>query len=456
MLRIFAPVLVTLVTFISSQGMAACQVPVCDIVATINELKTKSIDERHQFYSDLYNNNINATDAAVLRNLNAFGVQAYKLSKDMNDPKGTITWAATVRQLGQGLLTYASFQKTEFINTYTESAVMPELTRTGQQRVRYSALYRWRTEVAVMFNVNEVYAVYDYVQKAADYSRQINDEEYILREGQAVLELLSSRITYLFPLYEGVFAIATKCNLQVGQCTAKDVASDRLVVLNTLNDYELASSLAISSQADFLYAIGQYHDDDVSHETKGINFLFVNSTIKNNGTNLYSKSDVLYVGDRPAEIKVAFNNAQDLNGSAVTSRYVGALSFAGKVIFTPLKYYTDEVPLQAGEQPLTGEFKGKFGNEPMRLIIRQRVDGTYMASAFVNEQAIDFSMGQFVTHRQLMNLTGLGMRNFTPYKLTIAYRMGADKQMHWFGGFYSVNGFFAEVALDYVGPVIGL
>lgn len=460
MLKVFASVLVTLVTLISSQSMAACQVPVCDIVATIANLKTKTSDERSAFYSDLYNNNLNAKDSAVLRNLNAFGVQAYKLSKDLNDPKVTAKWSADVRQIGQGLLTYAPFQKTEFVNTYTETAVMPELGITSQQRVRYSALFRWRTEISVLFNINEVYAVYDYVQKASDYSRQINDEDYIAREAQTILELLSSHISYLHPFYEGVFGITTKCNQLVGQCSAKDVSSDRLVVMNTLNEYQIATSLAISSQADFFTAIGLYNDSDVSHETAGINFLFVKSVLKNNGTKLYSKSDVLYVGDRPAEIQATVATNQDVSGSAVTSRYVGALTYAGKVLFSPLKYYTDEVPLQAGEQPIIGEFSGKFGQNNMRMIIRSRADGTLMASAFVaesdgtNYQPIDFSMGQFVTHRQLINFTGVGMRNFTPYKMTMAYRMGADNKMHWYGGFYSVNGFFANVLLDWVGPVV--
>lgn len=462
MFNILKPFIVSLVTLISSHAMSACLVPVCDITATIADLKIQTSDQRAAFYADLYQNNLNSKDQAVLRNLNAFGVQAYKLSKDLNDSKITVKWAADVRQIGQGLLTYAPFQKTEFINTYVESASMPELTRDSQQRVRFAALFRWKTVIPVMFNVNEIYAVYDYVQKAADFSISISDEEYINREAASVLELLSARISYLFPLYEGVYAIKTTCNQFVGQCSAKDLASDRLVVMDTLTDYLIASSLAISSQISFNYAIGNYNDADPSHETEGINFLFYKSFSRNNGTEIYSTTDVLYVGDRPAEIKFTVTQNQDVSGSAVTSRYVGALNYKGKVIFSPLKYYTDEVPLQAGEQPITGEFKGKFGKHNMRLIIRQKVDQTLMASAFVdiddnnNFEKFDFSMGNFVTHRQLINLTGIGMINYTPYKIAMAYRFGNDGQLHWFGGFYSANGMFSEIALDYVGPVIGL
>ena len=462
MFKVLAPVLVTLVTLISSHAMAACLVPVCDITATIADLKTKNSDQRSAFYADLYQNNLNSKDQAVLRNLNAFGVQAYKLSKDVNDPKVTVKWAADVRQIGQGLLTHAPFQKTEFINTYVESASMPELTRDSQQRVRYAALFRWKTVIPVMFNVNEIYAVYDYVQKAADFSISIGDEDYLNREATSVLELLSARISYLFPLYEGVYAIKTTCNKLVGQCSAKDLAGDRLVVMDSLTDHLIVASLAISSEISFDYAIGNYNDTNPSHETDGINFLFYKSFVKNNGTELYSKSDVLYVGDRPAEIKFTVNQIQDVSGSAVTSRYVGALNYAGKVIFSPLKYYTDEVPLQAGEQSIVGEFAGKFGTHNMRLIIRQKADKTLMASAFVdmndndNYEKFDFSTGNFVTHRQLINLTGVGMINYTPYKIAMAYRFGADGKLHWFGGFYSVNGMYSEIMLDYVGPVIGL
>lgn len=462
MLKILAPMLVTLVTLISSQSIAACLVPVCDITATIADLKTKTADQRSAFYSDLYQNNLNSKDQAVLRNLNAFGVQAYNLSKDLNDAKITVKWAADVRQIGQGLLVHAPFQKTEFINTYTESASMPELTRDSQQRVRFAALFRWKTVIPVMFNVNEIYAVYEYVQKAAEFSMSISDEDYITREASMVLEQLSARISYLFPLYEGVYAIKTTCNKLVGQCSAKDLAGDRLVVMDSLTDHLIVASLAISSEISFNYAIGKYNDTNPSHETEGINFLFYKSHVKNSGTELYSKHDVLYVGDRPAEIKFNVSQNQDVSGSAVTSRYVGALNYAGKVIFSPMKYYTDDVPLQAGEQPFVGEFAGKFGTHNMRLIIRQKVDKTLMASAFVdiennnNFEKFDFSMGNFVTHRQLINLTGIGMINYTPYKMVMAYRFGVDGKLHWFGGFYSVNGMYSEIALDYVGPVINL
>ncbi|MES2802083.1 MAG: hypothetical protein V4654_06295 [Bdellovibrionota bacterium] len=463
MLKFLTPVFVSIVTLVISQTtMAACQVPVCDIVATIQDLKTKTSDDRSAFYADLYQANLNAKNAAVLRNLNAFGVQAYKLSKDLNDPKITVKWAADVRQIGQGLLSYAVFQKTEFINTYTETAVMPELARDSQQRVRYAALFRWKIEIPLMYEVREIYEVFEYIQKAADLSREINDEDYIVREAQMILELLSARISYLYPMYEGVFAIKTKCNLVIGQCSDKDLSSDRLVVINSLTDFDIYASLAISTEIDFASAIGEYAKTETDRASKGVNFLFVKSFVKNNGTALYSKSDILYVGERPAEIQAHFAANQDVSGSAVTSRYTGALNYSGKVIFSPIKYYVDQVPVQAGEQPINGEFAGTFGKNKMRLIIRQRLDKTLMATAFIGNDdnselaTVDFTMGQFVTHRQLINLTGIGMNRFSPYKIAIAYRIGADNKIHWLGGFYSTNGFFTEISLDYVGPVVGL
>jgi len=450
MLKFLAPVIVSVVTFLVSQTSFACQVPVCDIAATIEDLKTKTSDERSEFYSDLYKENLNSKDAAVLRNLRAFGAEAYKLSKEINDTKVIIKWAADVRQIGQALLTYADFQKEEFISTYIESASIPELSRDSQQRVRFSALYRWKTEVLFMFDIKKIYDAAEYVQKASALSKEFNDEDYIIREAQMVLELLSTRISYLYPLYEGVFVIKTKCNHLVGQCSEKDLLADRLVVMNSFTDYDIYSSLAISSEINFAAAIGKY--------SQGINFLFIKSLIKDNGTSLYSKSNILNVGERPAEIQASFAENQDVTGTAVTSQYVGALNYSGKVIFSPLKYYADEVPVLAGTQPTTGEFVGTFGHQKMRLIIRQRVDATLMATAFIGVDSnseitkIDFSMGQFVAHRQIINLTGVGVLQFTPYKITVAYRIGADGKIHWLGGFYATNGFFAEVSFDYAGP----
>lgn len=438
-----------------------CQVPVCDIPATIQSLKTKSAEDRQTFYSELYQAQVNSRDAAVLRNLHDFGSSAYALSQEMNDPKIVFQWVANIRQLGQGLLTYADFRKEEFISTYNETASIPELSRDSQQRVRFSALYRWKIEVPLLLDIKTVYEVYDYITSAAALSKKLNDEDYIIREASTVLELLSARVSYLYPLYEGVFEIKANCVPVATDCEQKDTHSDRLVVMNSLTDLDVYTALSISKQTTFLSSIGEAVDGNKSNET---NFLFVKSLLEKNATLLYSKSDILTSGTRPSEIKIAFAGNQDVVGSAVTSRNVGALNFSGSVIFSPLKYYVDEVPAESSlDHPITGEFLGQIGEYPVRLIIRQRVDKTLMATAFftLNKQTsevkkIDFSMGSFTPHRQLINLTGAGSAFFTPYKMTVAYRKGSDQKLHWYGGFYSVTGYFKDVTFDYVGPVTDL
>jgi hypothetical protein len=456
-LKLFVPVVALL---ISQNALAqACYVPVCDIPGTIQALKVKTTDDRQMFLSDLYQAQVNAKDAAVLRNLHDFGFEAYKLAQELNDPKVILKWAADIRQIGQGLLTYADFHKDEFIATYKETATIPELTIASQQRVRFSALYRWKLEVPVLFDIKTVYEVYDYISAASALSKKLNDEDYIIREANMVLELLSARVSYLYPLYEGVFAIKANCIPVATDCEQKDTHSDRLVVMNSLTDLDVYTSLAISKETSFLSSIGVTSEG----KTPEINFLFVKSLLEKNGTALYSKSDVLTVGVRPSEIKADFSGNQDVVGNAVTTRNTGALNFAGSVVFSPLKYYVDQLPELLAQQPITGEFVGRLGEYPVRLIIRQRVDKTLMATAFVvlNKKTaevtkIDFTMGQYVSHRQLINLTGVGQVHFTPYKMTAAYRLGADQKLHWFGGFYSATGYVKDVAFDYVGPVTDL
>lgn len=454
-LKLFVPVVALFV----SQGVFAedCAVPVCDIAGTIQQLKTKTQDDRQAFLSDLYQAQVATKDSASLRNLRAFGVEVYKLTKELNDPKHIIQWAANIRQLGQGLLYYADFNKDEFISTYNESAAIPELNRDSQQRVRFFAITRWKIEVPLLLDIKTVYEVYDYVSAASALSIKLNDEDYIIRETQTVLELLSARVSYLYPLYEGVFTVNAHCAPLAEQCTQKDLHSDRLVVMNSLTDLDVYASLAISKQTNFESAIGATADSDQDE----VNFLFVKSLLESNGTSLYSKSDVLTVGVRPSEIKVRFAANQDIRGSAVTSRYTGALNFTGHVVFSPLKFYVDQVPT-IKQQPVTGEFTGRFGEQPLRVIIRQRIDKTLMATAFVtvNKQGevkkIDFSMGQFVVHRQLISLTGVGQADFKPYKIAIAYRENMDHKLVWTGAFYSATGFYREVTLNYVGPVTEL
>lgn len=454
--KLFVPVVALFIT----QSVLAqdCAVPVCDIAATIQDLKTKTQDQRQAFLSDLYQAQVATKDAASLRNLRAFGAEAYKLTKELNDPKHVIQWAANVRQLGQGLLFYADFNKEEFISTYSESATLPELSRDSQQRVRFFALTRWKIEVPLLLDIKTVYEVYDYVSAASQLSINLNDEDYIIREATIVLELLSARVSYLYPLYEGVFTVNAHCAPVAEQCEQKDLHSDRLVVMNSLTDLDVYASLTISKHTTLESAIG----DKATADQGEINFLFVKSLLENNGTSLYSKSDVLSVGVRPSEVKVSFAANQNIRGSAVTSRNAGALNFIGNVVFSPLKFYVDQVPATKQQQPITGEFTGRFGEQPLRVIIRQRVDKSLMASAFItiNKQGevkkIDFSMGEFIPHRQLISLTGVGQADFKPYKIAMAYRETADHKLVWTGAFYSATGFLRDVILTYAGPVTDL
>lgn len=447
--------IITSVLTIAQAVFADCSVPVCNISATIEQLKSQSSDERAAFLSNLYQQNSSSTDAASLRNLRAFGLQAYNQALALKDPANNILWAAYVRQIGlNGVLVHADFYKDEASSAFLETSQIPELVRDRQQQVRFSAFYRWKMEAPVLMDIKLIYDIYEFLNNSVELSKSLKDDDYVIREGLTALDLLSKRISYLYPIYEGVFAVKAQCLPKVQNCTAADLRTDRLVVMNSLTDLGVYTSLPVFKNTNFASSIGH----ERGRPADDINFIFAKSKVEKNGTYLKSQSEVLNSGARPSEIALQITSAtQFVKASVTTTRETGALHLEGDVVYSPLKFYVDQVPALDNEPTIVGTFKGYFGCERVTFIVRQRLDKTLMATAFVglkdDIKKIDFTMGEYVPHRKLFHLTGVGLNEFTPYKLTLALRYNEKQKLRWTGGFFSTTGYYQDVKVIRTGSV---
>lgn len=415
--------------FIANTAFSACDVPICDIPKTIAELKEGTVESRANFLGDLFQKVKSLTNISGLQNIHKFSKLSYDLQKELKDPENILAWSLFLRELSiYNLLRLAPFELEEMKALYTESFEIPELSSDRQIHIRFDTLQRWRVQIGTIMDTKLIFNLYTFISFAQNKSETNKDEDYVLREIINILDILGKRLSYLYPSYEGVFEIKTRCFPDAPDCELSDLSSNRITLLNSITDLGIFSALFDSKDGTPSY-------------------MFYKSVIESFGTSIYTLSEVLTTTGRPSELYIQLNNTQDIKGYVLSSRYAGILRFEGKIIYSPIKFYTDEG--SGNEKPIvTGKFEGKLGDQKATIIIRQKRNKTLMASMALGDQKdninLNFTTGEFVEHRGIINLVGFPSQKLEPYKLNIAYRKSADGKYHWSGGFFSINGHFQK------------
>jgi hypothetical protein len=418
-----------------------CQVPICDFNETLKRLEGMNLEERSNFLGALYNEYRGTSELAPLRNLREFGRLSYALSKRLNDPTAVLSWSVYLRESAiYGLLRSAPLDLAEDKSMIDEIATIPELSKDRQMRIRYDTLLRWRAEVPTILDLQLVYDLFDFVGYITKASQSAKDEDYVLREASTVVDFLGNRISYLNPAYEGVYEIRASCLPEAKACEGADMKADRLVLMNSISDLGIFTTL-------------------VNAPSSITSFLFNKTLLEDAGLQARANSEVLSVSGRPSRLLARFDRAtQNVRGQVLTSRYTGTLDFTGRILFSPVKYYMDEGAPSA-PAPIPGQYEGRIGDKKVRLIVRQKDEKILIASAFTmingsSEPMVwDFTIGEYVAHRGVLNLVGFGSTRMSPFKLVLAYRRGTDGKNHWVGGYFSLLGKFEEASFDRTGEV---
>jgi hypothetical protein len=409
----------------------SCDVPVCDIAGTIATLEKSSVESRATFLGDLYQKTKSLNNVLTLRNLHEFSKLSYELQKKLQDPDNIVAWSVFLRENSiYGLLKFAPFDVEDMKSLYQETFEFADLTIDRQLRIRFDVFERWKAQIGTIMDTKVVYNLYDFISFAQRESENAKDEEYVLREAVFVLDLLGKRLSYLYPSYEGVFEIKTSCVPDPDSCGSVDLSADRLTMLNSITDLGIFG------------AIYNSHNSALS-------YMFYRSVIESFGTRIYTLSEILATTGRPSELYVQLlNDKQDIAGYVVSPRYTGSLHYEGKIIYSPLKFYGDE-GLENEKPVITGKFEGLFGDKKAVIIIRQKKNKALMASMVAgcvgDGLSFDFTTGEYVSHRGIINLVGFPLQKTEPYKLNLAYRKDANGIYRWSGGFFTITGKFEKV-----------
>lgn len=421
----------------TSAQTTRCTVPVCDVPALLQALEAGSSGDRATTLGNLYHQNRGRSDVPSLKNIHQFSALTYALSKRLGDPENVLAWSVYLRETAlSGLLRFAPFDHSDTLAWYLETATIPELSQDRQVRLRYETLQRWRVGVAGIVDATMAHEVSSFLQSALTASRGWGDDEYVLREGLVALDLLNVQLSRLYPQYEGVFAVTASCQPRLADCDSVDLASDRLVIMNSISNDGLLTGVS-------------------SRRTNPPNFLHNRASIEDQGLRVRSTSDRLSSSQRPSEIQVDLDgDNQDVQAVLLTSRYPGSLHLQGRLLFSPLQFYVDE-GLRGQSPVVTGQFTGKLENENARLIVRRKQDGTMIATIFLGSDAerFDFSTGDYVEHRGVLNLVGFGRQFYHPTKMVLAYRQGNNGQYGWTGAWFTITGELRTASFNRTGEI---
>ena len=407
-----------------------CKVPVCDIDGTIQVLSKGTVDARSNYLGDLYNKVRSSSNVDVLHNIHDFAKKSSDLQKNLHDPDNVLAWSVFLREYSiTGLLKNAPFVLEEMKGLYQETFEIPDLSIDRQIQIRFNNYQRWKAQINTIMDTKIIYSLYSYISFAQGLSDTNKDEDYVLREAVGVLDLLGKRLSYLYPNYEGIFEVKTYCTPAPKACAVPDLAVNRVVLMNSLTDLGIFSAL---------YNVEQSLQS----------YLFYRSVIESFGTRIYSVTEALATTGRPSEVYFQLADNQNFKGYVVSSRYSGSLHFEGNVVYSPVKFYVDEGI--ADQKPkITGKFQGVFGDKKATMIIRQKKNKALMATMLTGEDTtgllLDFTNGEYVEHRGLINLVGFPTGKVEPYKINMAYRKDANGKYRWVGGYFSLSGKFEKI-----------
>jgi hypothetical protein len=416
----------------------ACDLPVCDIPGTIARLEKVPLDERSNFLRDLYNKYRLSAKPEALQNLHDFSIQSGKLQKHVGDPENVVAWSIYIRETSiYGLLKHAPFNLELMKSLYDESFKIPELNIERQMRIRFDSYQRWRAQINSIMDTDLVYSLYAFLDFAKQQSEEFQDDDYLIREANSVLEIAGRRLSYLYPNYEGVYDIKATCSPTPADCGNVDLKEDKLVFMHSTYDIGIYSAL-------------------YSQTYKTLSYMFNRTAIESFGTKLYSLSDIANPLGRPSEIYANLTRDQKVKGYVISSRFSGTLHFEGKIIYSPIAFYVDEGT--KGKNPIVpGKYKGKMGDKEVSMIIRVKKGKSLMATLWVDEPSgflIDFSNGEFIEHRGIVNLVGMTPQKAEPYKINLAYRENPEtNEYRWIGGFFTTSGKFESLELKKVSEI---
>lgn len=220
-----------------------CGLPVCNVPATVQGLRTKSQGERYNQILALGRVANRSQKAAELSNIRDFARAAAAVFIELEEEKWLITAAKNLAQTcTQGLAAYSPVQADLLMGYFVD---LP------YEQNRYEILQHWEVKAKEMETRQELAELSRYFGEARRYCEQIEDGDYVIQVIKKAEQTLIERTFALQPIYEGVYSIQSTCE---GSDRCDVLKVDRLVMVDTLGLEKLKVSFLKAASGISVFA----------------------------------------------------------------------------------------------------------------------------------------------------------------------------------------------------------
>lgn len=386
-------------------GVSACGVPVCDIEATLESLRSLTENQRYNYANELIQTYGGSKSVEVLENLLKTAKKLKDLSIELGDADWVVRTASTLAN--NALLNLTKYSE-------IESNKLNELYKqldSGAKRYEVIAYYQGR--INDLEDVRTLGEIVKFAKLAKEHSIDVGDEEWIPRSAEQLASEATIKMVAMDPGHEGIYEIKTKHShenvLDIDKVVVLDSSSDKNLVVNFINSEH--------NQVVFSYSGSSIIGDKVEGKLVG------------NGS-MSSKFE--FVFDRATGV---------IEGTIQTTR-TKQITFSGKRVFSVGEIYEGSSPRALDENDILGEMEGTILGVKGTLSVQSFSQGVYSAS-FLSDKGelnVDFT-GKFHPKRGVLSLT-----HKNKIKLVLALRKDGDKTL-WRGvSFSTTNGKVSKAA----------
>ncbi|MBC77957.1 MAG: hypothetical protein CME64_18270 [Halobacteriovoraceae bacterium] len=376
-----------------------CEVPICDVQETIEQMRTMNQNQRYNYANNLVNEHARTKDVATLQNLIEFGRKLQAVSLEMGDEDWVVREAATLAN--NAILNLAKY------SSMNGKAIGELFMQLDSATKRYEVIQYWHEQVFAIEDVKVLEQIIAFGSMAKDYSAKVGDEPWIQRAAASMISDASVKLVALEPVHEGVYEVTMDIE------GTRVLGFDKIVVLDSTSSKNLTVHF-------------------INSKINRTAFSFHHATILGNSISGASISS----SGPSSSFSLSFDRATGAISGEVQTTRTESIRFSGERKFTVQDLLAGEAPRAISESDVIGTMKGTILGVEGELSIRKFSSSTYSAS-FVSsngELVMDFQ-GKVFPKRGIISLT-----HNDRVKLVLAYR-SATSGVIWKGASFStLNG----------------
>jgi len=396
---------ITLTASVSAWAQS-CDVPVCDIPASLAQLEKQNQSDKSQMLKNLRTQYRAETSEKILLNLKDFAKQSKSLFESAKEEDWVIREAQyLINQASVGLVKYSAPDRKTMIAHFSD---------ISDEGSAYDALNYWAMNVDKLESYQEVLEVVAFAEFAKLWSVDTKQEAYVEREADKIIQSGGVHLSRLNPIHEGSYEISsTTCKPKASECGSMPEYINHLTIMETLGARGLMVSFFDRENILSIYS-------------------YTTAVLTKGGTHIHGEATEAMPWNRVSEVDLDVDPVTgNVKGTLKDVAYKGTLHFTAKPVRRISKYYTDQAPARVlSLNEVLGRYVGVFGTSSSNaeIVISQYQNKDIVGTLDFKDggQVLPFKAGSWNSKHGVLTLASAGSSGMGDRKMVLALRK--DKQ----------------------------